>query len=127
MAEWVMYNPSPAGRSVGDCSIRALTKALNIDWETAYAAAAFMGFQLNDMPSSNAVWGSLLRQHGFRRHIIPDSCPDCYTIGDFADDHPDGLYVVGSGNHVVTVRHGIVFDSWDSRGETALFYWTKGD
>lgn len=26
---WVKYNPNPAGRQVGDCAVRALTKALN--------------------------------------------------------------------------------------------------
>ena len=30
---WVKYNPNPAGRQVGDCAVRALTKALNIDWD----------------------------------------------------------------------------------------------
>lgn len=33
---WVQYNPNPTGRSVDDCSIRAVSKALDIDWETAY-------------------------------------------------------------------------------------------
>ena len=32
------YNPNPTGRTmVGDCSIRAIAKALGVDWEKAYA------------------------------------------------------------------------------------------
>ena len=57
---WVKYNPNPAGRQVGDCAVRALTKALNIDWETAYALMSNNGFNMCDMPSSDGVWGAVL-------------------------------------------------------------------
>ena len=125
MAEWQYYNPSPVNRSVGDCAVRALTKALGVDWETAYTRLAIGGYQMADMPSSNAVIAAVLRQAGFYRHIIPNTCPDCYTISDFADDQPDGLYIVGTGTHIVVVEDGTVFDSWNSLGEIPIFYWSK--
>ena len=127
MADWKFYNPSPAGRNVGDCSVRAVAKALDLDWETAYTLIAMAGFQMNDMPSSNSVWGAVLRKRGFYRHIIPNSCPDCYTIGQFADDHPEGVYVVCTGSHVCVVENGTVFDSWDSRGEAPIFFWSMNE
>ena len=125
MARWEYYNPSPDGRNVGDCSIRAISKALDTDWETAYAMAAMTGFSMNDMPSSNSVIGSVLRQHGFKRYAVPDECPDCYTIEDFADENPQGLYVVGTGNHVVCIVDGTVYDSWNSLQERPQFYWHR--
>ena len=125
MADWQMYNPNPAGRNVGDCAVRALAKALDTDWETAYALITMAGYQMNEMPSSNRVWGSVLSLRGFYRHIIPNTCPDCYTIGDFADDHPRGTFVVVTGNHVVTIQDGTVYDTWDSRGEIGIFYWSE--
>ena len=125
MAEWKMFNPSPSARNVGDCSVRAIAKALNVDWETAYALITMAGFQMNDMPSSNSVWGSVLRRRGFYRYIIPNTCPDCYTVGEFADDHPEGTYVIGTGNHVVTVKDGDDYDSWDSRNEIPVYYWSE--
>lgn len=124
MAEWRYYNPSPAGRTVGDCAVRAIAKALGIDWEAAYALLTFSGYQMADMPSSNAVWGAVLRKNGFYRHTLPNTCPDCYTLEDFADDHPQGVFVVGTGNHVVTVEDGVLFDSWDSRNEYPVYYWS---
>lgn len=125
MARWQRFNPNPAGRNVGDCAVRAIAKALDVDWETAYAMIAEAGYQMADVISSNAVWGAVLRKNGFYRHAIPNTCPDCYTIGAFADDHPDGMYVVGTGTHVVTVADGIVYDSWDSRSEIPVYYWSK--
>lgn len=125
MAQWQLYNPSPTGRNVGDCSIRAVAKALDTDWETAYALIAMNGYIMGDMPSSNSVWGAVLRENGFYRYAIPNSCPDCYTINDFADENPHGVYVVGTGNHVVTIKDGVVYDSWDSRKEIPQYYWTR--
>lgn len=126
MAVWQYYNPSPTGRNVGDCAVRAVAKALGLDWETAYAMIAQNGYQMGDMPSSNSVWGSVLRQHGFSRYAIPNECPDCYTIEDFADENPRGTYVVGTGSHVATIQDGTIYDSWDSRNEIPQYYWTKG-
>ena len=125
MSLWMKYNPSPTNRNVGDCAVRAVAKALNTDWETAYAMIALNGFLMGDMPSSNAVWGAVLRQEGFKRYIISNSCPDCYTMEDFAKDHPSGVYVVCTGNHVATIRDGLIWDSWDSSKEVPQFYWSK--
>lgn len=125
MRYWSWYNPSPAGKNVGDCSVRAVAKALNTDWETAYAMIAMNGYLLNDVPSSNTVWGSVLKQHGFQRSVIPTTCPDCYNAEDFARDHPHGTYVLGFGNHVATVKDGMIYDSWDSSKEIPVYYWAK--
>lgn len=125
MAIWKQFNNNPVNRSVGDCAVRAVSVALDTDWETAYALISMNGYLMADMPSSNSVWGAVLRQHGFSRYVIPSSCPDCYTIADFADENPHGVYVVGTGNHVVAIRDGVIYDSWDSRQEIPQYYWHK--
>ena len=122
---WVEYNPNPAQSRAGDCAIRAVAKALDIDWETAYAKIALNGFVMGDVISSNAVWGSVLRQNGFTREIVPNTCPDCYTLREFAEDHPKGTFVVALPNHVATVVSGNIFDSWDSSSLTPLYYWRR--
>lgn len=122
---WIKFNPNPTGRSVGDCAIRAVAKALDISWEQAYALIAANGYVMGDMPSSNSVWGAVLRQHGFYRSAIESECPDCYTAEDFAKDHPEGVFVLGFGNHVATVVNGDIYDSWDSSKEIPQYYWHK--
>ena len=122
---WQEYNPNPVGRHVGDCSIRALTKALDIPWEKAYIMAMVNGFDMGDMPSSDSVWGAVLRQHGFYRTSIPDTCPDCYTAEDFCKDHPKGIFVLGFGGHTATVKDGVLYDSWDSSKEIPQFFWFR--
>lgn len=124
---WTKYNPNPTGRSVGDCAIRAVSVALNVGWETAYAMIAVNGYLMGDMPSSNSVWGAVLRQHGFQRRAIESDCPDCYTAEDFVNEHPKGIFVLGFGNHVATAIDGVLYDSWDSRREIPQYFWFKAD
>ena len=122
---WMYYNPNPVGRQVGDCAVRAISKALDVDWETAYTLIASNGFLMGDMPSSDSVWGAVLRQNGFRRFAVSNQCPDCYTAADFCRDHPAGVYVLGFGGHVATVIDGVLYDSWDSSSEIPQFYWKR--
>lgn len=122
---YVEYNPNPTGRRVGDCAVRAITVALDVDWETAYVLICSNGFNMGDMPSSDSVWGALLRQYGFYREAIPTECADCYTAEDFANEHPEGVYVLGFGSHTCTVRDGTIYDSWDSRAEIPIYFWHK--
>lgn len=123
---YIEWNNNPVGRRVGDCSVRAIAKALDIDWEKAYAMIASNGFAMGDMPSSNSVWGAVLRQNGFKKQAIPNSCPDCYTFADFARDNPRGTFVLGTGSHVATVVDGNLYDSWNSSDEIPVFVWYKG-
>ena len=78
------------------------------------------------MPSSDAVWGTYLKRRGFTKHILPESCPDCYTAKDFTREHPNGVYVLAFGGHVATVKNGVLYDSWDSTELVPIYYWEKG-
>ena len=119
------YNPNPVGRTVGDCAIRAISKALDISWEDAYAKVIVNGFRMGDMPSSDSVWGAVLRQNGFYKKTLPNYCPDCYTAKDFCLDHPYGTYVLGFGGHTACVKDGTLYDSWDSSNEIPVYYWFR--
>lgn len=120
---WKLFNPNPVGRRVGDCAVRAIAAALDVDWETAYDMICDAGRQMGDMPSSDSVWGAVLRQNGFYRMTIPNSCPECYTAEDFCRDHPHGVFVLGFGGHVATVVDGVLLDSWDSSDEIPVYMW----
>ena len=121
------WNPNPTGRRVGDCAVRAVARALGVDWETAFIKIAAAGYAMGDMPSSDSVWGAVLRQAGFYRSAIPNTCPDCYTVAAFAQDHPEGVYVLALGGHVVTVMDGDWYDTWDSGGQIPQYFWHEGE
>ena len=117
----IRYNPNPKGKNVGDCTVRALSRALGQDWEKTYAGLTLEGFLRGDMPSGNAVWGAYLRRHGYRRELAPEDV----TVAEFGEAYPDGVYVLALSGHVVCIENGDLYDTWDSRNETVLYYWKK--
>lgn len=122
---YIFFNPNPSNQRVGDCVIRAISKATGNDWEKTYIDIACEGLKYYDMPSSNYVWGMYLKRNGFRQHPIPNICPSCTTVEMFSNTHKHGTYVLACQNHVVASVDGDFFDSWDSGEEIVLYYWQK--
>jgi hypothetical protein len=83
------------------------------------------GFEAKDILTSNPVWGAYLRKNGFKRYVIPNTCPDCYAVSDFCLDHPVGEFILATGSHVVAVINGDYYDSWDSGNEVPVYFWTR--
>lgn len=127
MDRFSYYNPNPKGSRVGDCTIRAISKATGKEWEAVYAGLSAYGYMLADMPSANHVWGAYLKREGFKRYFVDDHGRDIYTVEDFCKDHPAGSYILAIEGHVVCVVDGRYYDSWDSGNEIPIFYWTRGD
>lgn len=122
---WKKYNPNPKASRVGDCTVRALCKALGMHWEETYIDLALYGLQMNDMPSANQVWGKYLSDKGYVRHSLPTKCPECYSVKDFCREHPAGSYVLSLNGHVVAACDGDYFDTWDSGDEIVIYFWEK--
>ena len=125
MGVWRETNVNPLNRRVGDCAVRAIAVALDTDWDTAYCLLSAGGFDVKDVMNADSVIGKVLREHGFRRDVIPNSCPDCYTAEAFCQDHPKGTYVLFFGGHVACAKEGTLHDTWNSSWENPQFYWGK--
>lgn len=118
---FIKYNPNPAHRNVSDCSVRALSKALDQSWEETYIGLAIQGLLMSDMPHANSSWGTYLKRKGFVRDMAPENM----TVSEFADEFNRGTYILALSGHVVCIKNGVLFDSWDSGDEIVLYFWTK--
>ena len=122
---FVNVNPNPARKLVGDCVIRAISLAENQEWDKTFLDLSSLAYNEKDMPSSNNLWSTYLHQKGYRRYIIPDTCPDCYSIKEFCLDYPNGPYILATGTHVVCAKDGDYLDTWDSGNEIPIYYFRK--
>jgi hypothetical protein len=124
---WRYFNPNPVAAREEDCAVRAVSAALGVSWDEAFDMIARNAKQMGAMMHRDAAWGSVLRQHGFRKKIIPNACPDCFTAEDFCLANPRGVFVLGFGNHTACVIDGVLLDTWRSSDEIPIYVWYRKD
>lgn len=122
---FIPTNPNPNNKYTGDCVIRAICIAEDKEWDDVYLELMVKGYAMKDMIESNELWNSYLHGLGYSRYIIPDTCPDCYSVREFAQDHPQGRYILGTGTHAVAVINGDYYDTWDSGHKVPIYFWRK--
>ena len=116
------YNPNPKGIDTGDCVPRALSVVLDCSWDDAYIKLISYGFAEKMMPSTNYIHDSLLRDNGFARFT---ACSGCYTVKEFSEKYNKGIYLLGTGSHVVGIIDGDYYDSWDSGGQEVIWIYER--
>ena len=122
---FITNNPNPLHKRTGDCVIRAISIAEDKDWDEVFLELMMKSYIMKEMPTQNNVWGSYLKDIGYSRYIVPDTCPDCYTIYDFVKDNPEGTFIIATGTHATVVRDGQLIDTWDSGHEVPIYFFKK--
>ena len=122
---FIQANSNPVNKLVDDCVIRALSIIMDKPWLFIYDELSDLGREMYEPSISNNVWSKYLFMNGFKRHIIPNTCPDCYSVRRFCLDHPYGEYVLATGSHVIAVIDGNYYDTWDSGDEVPIYYFNR--
>ena len=120
---WIRCNPNPLGKNTGDCVIRAVAIATDQSWRRTYRDLCRLGEIQGDLPNSNAVWGMYLRERGAKQFLLPENCPECITVRAFCERYPEGVYVIGTGDHAVACIDGDWHDNVDSGSAVPTIFW----
>ena len=102
------YNANATGRFVNDCVIRAISVAEGKTWDDTYQElsriAQKQGILLDDV---NFVEPLLDKRYVRERTYFDE------TVGDFAQDHPRGTYLITMPNHITVLKKGVIYDTFD--------------
>ena len=120
---WIRCNPNPVGRQTGDCVVRAIAIATGRSWRETYRELCRIGEIEGDMPSSNMIWGMFLKKLGGKQFLLPEACPQCITVRAFCERYPEGVYIIGTGEHAVAVIDGDYYDAFDSGASVPSYFW----
>lgn len=118
---YIHFNGNPCGLNIGDCVIRAISIVTGFSRHKVYAGLCLAGYDCTIWGNSNSVWADYLKGLGFKRYMVTGRM----TVAEFADRHPHGRYIIGTGSHAVAVVDGDIIDSWDSSQEIPLYYFVK--
>lgn len=113
----------------GDCTIRALTKALGVTWLEAFDliipfCREYQCSNIFGIP--NKLEAQIMSQLGFKYYGISNARGSKRpTVASFAKTHKSGTYILNVANHEVAVVDGIYYDTWDCGYKSLYGYYEK--
>lgn len=120
---YILYNANPKHKTT-DCALRAVCKALNKDWQSAYFDLCKLGSQLWCMPNDDKAIEEYLRLNGFVRRSYKVRTGDKrLTVAEFARMRSGGTYVLRIANHLTCVVNGDIYDLWDTSSKCVYSYY----
>ena len=122
---WIYANPNPCRREEPDCVVRSVCITTDKDWDEVHWDLCILSHYECTMPSVNWLWELYLKKNGFEKFLLPEACPKCVTVREFARRYPKGTYIIGTGTHAVCVRDGNWIDLWDSCEEVPTYFYRK--
>ena len=128
MKRFMYYQPNNKDikDNLGDCVVRALTKAVNKTWVDVYDELVPIGRELQCMPNDKVCVERYLSENGFAYEGVSNKKGTKRpTVDSFAKSHTDGVYVVKVAHHMVAVVDGKYYDTWDSGDNSMYGYWVK--
>ena len=129
---YVYYQPNKKDLKdeFGDCTIRALTKALNVTWLEAFdmTIPICREYQVTNMFAAPAyIERQMIERLGFKYYGVSNKKGSKRpTVDSFAKDHPEGVYILNVANHEVACVDGKYYDTWDCGARSLYGFYEKG-
>jgi hypothetical protein len=125
---YVYYQPNKLDikDKYGDCTIRALSKALGLNWIDAYLKTIpycikYQSPNIFNLPQK--LEAEVMDELGFTYHGVSNKRGSKRpTVDGFTRDHPTGTFILNVANHEVASVDGKYYDTWDC-GECSLYGW----
>lgn len=127
--QYYQPNEKDAQDRYGDCTIRALSKAFDCTWLEAFRkeipfCEQYQTSNIFDVPVKTR--NEIFDQLGFDYTGISNGAgADRPTVKEFAKSHRHGTYIANVAKHVVCIKDGKYYDTWDSGDKSLYGYFTK--
>ena len=128
MYKYYQPNKKDIRDAYGDCTVRAISKALDLTWVDAFKlmipyCIEYQVTNIFDCPIKTRK--EILSELGFEYTGVSNKRGTKRpTVSSFAKEHKTGTYIINVANHVVAVVDGIYYDTWDS-GDCSVYGYFK--
>ncbi len=120
------YNPNPSKKTdVEDCVVRAYCKAFDAEWGDMVVLSTLFAMKDSRLLNDNKVIPKFLEYVGCVRHTVRATKGSKRPTADSLSrkrENKDKTFVCSVASHVVTVKNGKYYDTWDS-GEKGIYYY----
>lgn len=111
------YNANPASHYVNDCTIRAISLAEGKSWDETYE-------ELSQIAQRNGI---ILDDVNFIEPFLDSrydrKCFNNILVGEFAEDHPTGTYLLTMNGHITCCIDGTIFDTFNCLNQRLKCAW----
>lgn len=110
----------------GDCAVRTICKAENMEWLNAYDLMYTCSREVQCPLNCKQGFEHILKKLGYKYCPISNKKGSKRpTVNEFSKIHAEGTYVLVVANHYVCSRDGYFYDTWDSGNKSLYGYWAK--
>ena len=119
MARFIYHNVNPDGQKASDCVTRAISLGSGYSYP-AVRRKLYHSAKLFDCDKLNVDCYCHLLEDVMK---FPQVQTYGLSVGEFADTHPYGTYLVRMENHISTIIDGNVYDIFDCRDMILSHAW----
>lgn len=116
---FIYHNENPYGFREEDCVCRAISFASKRDYYDIQDKLTLTGDLLECDKLCVCCYFHLL-DYVFQFKRLKRAG---MSVGDFAESHPNGTYLVRMPGHITVVKDGNVYDTWDCSDKIATHIW----
>ena len=110
----------------GDCAVRVICKAENMEWLDAYDLMYQLSREVQSPMNCKTGFEHIVKSLGYEYHGISNKKGSKRpTVDSFTKDNKEGTYICVVANHYVCSQDGCYYDTWDSGEKSMYGYWQK--
>lgn len=111
------YNANKNNNFVNDCTIRAISTVEDKTWQETYNELSYIagknGIILDDVNFIEPLLDSKYKR----------VCYKNYYVGEFANDHPIGRYLITMNGHITCCIDGVIYDTFNCLDKKIKCVW----
>ena len=119
MAKFRYWNENPQGEKRNDCVTRAICFATNLSYPQVRKKLFHTAKLLDCTKLCPTCYGFAIQQVFGG---VPKNC-EGMTVGEFADKHPMGIYLIRIKGHLTVIKDNVCYDLWDCRHRECDLAW----
>lgn len=111
------YNANPLKNNVSDCTTRAISLAEGESWDYTYEKLSNLARRQGQMLDSVEFIEDYLDDR------YPRQCHYSKTVGEFAREFPQGVFLVTMNGHITCIIDGCIYDTFNPSKRTMRCSW----
>ena len=111
------YNANAKNNFIDDCVIRAVSVAEGKTWDETYDELSILARK------QGLLFSSVPFVENYLDNKYKRTCCKSKTVGEFADSHKKGIYLITMNGHITCSFYGVIIDTFNPKNRLMKCAW----